>query len=250
MEARIIQKQGIQVVFLIDTNQFYENRGNKKLLNNAFRAITISILRMLTYLANREDIERNKFAWGCQFFKIPLNTHFYSRRSVFREFTRNAFEDFEKQLEEEIFLSGKQKTNQKQEGFEVSPAFSLKYALHDASLEYRWDELVLASPQKVAKHYARKSSVTKSSENDLQTKFVFALLPCPLTSSDLECFCEHRSQFTTSFLKRTLINTGKQDSYLFDSLKASLFWLDTRNLWSLNVTVSTTSEQDRLSEVS
>ncbi|PIK37303.1 hypothetical protein BSL78_25863 [Apostichopus japonicus] len=168
---------------------------------------------------------------------------------MFREFTRNAFFDFEKQLEEEINIasgksSGKSKQKQKR-GFEVSPAFSLKYALHDACLEYRWDELIISSPQKASKSRRERSNVKKDEHDQQQTKFVFAFLPCPISLYDLEQFCEHKSNFSTSYLKKTLINTGKQESHLFDLLKASLFWLDTRNLWeSKQILTVTQSDLD------
>lgn len=182
-----------KVVFLIDRG-LEPSKGNFICIN-----IHLTCLRILTYFAHASytlDIKPSVF-WGFKFYESRKRncTHLY-KQNPFYEYSINKFQEFEKELYENLHNEFDVLKSRKNVSPNTFPGDCFRDALQEIISDYQWDRPELFSPAKLKDRtfgsktnyiivfsYSANIINENSFENiDLEKRFIDMLLPDTLKS--------------------------------------------------------------------
>ncbi|XP_038078627.1 treslin-like [Patiria miniata] len=219
-----------KVAFLIDARRRITPTDKPIEVDTFSRGVRLCVLKLLSYFTHVRDDSQRAIAnlrWG---FKV-FHSYDYPpcKRDYLKQLSLKNFQDFEDQLSgdlEGLALSVRGKRAPKTP--QVLTATSLRQALDDVIHDFQWDGPDVCSPVKrSAAPSPRKAS--RSQGSNLLSKCVFLMMPCPVSRSGLEEFCDFGPDDplprTSEFLEMILPASGSQQ--IFQDQKIALFWIDT-----------------------
>ncbi|XP_033634383.1 uncharacterized protein LOC117295757 [Asterias rubens] len=226
------------------------------------QGVRLCVLKLLSYFAHcRDDGEQaiQNLRWGLKMF------HSYDyppcKRDYLKELNIKNFQDFEEQLAGDLdALSSSIRGKRAPKTPQVLTATSVRQALDDVIHDFQWDGPDVSSPVKMVSptnsRTRRKPSHHHGPNANKQfhksctnfSKCVFLFMPCPVSRSELEEFCDFGPDdllpSKSEFLEM-VVPSGR--SYrTFQDQNIALFWIDSSPWMSANLK----RDQDGLSVIS
>ena len=231
---------GFQIVFLVDSNPSFW--GHKSKAEYARSTIRLCVLKLLNYFSNLVKWKQTTLRWGYKFFVSNSLSHHFERHE-FKEFSINAFEEFEnlvlKKLDESFRRHGEHEQNKNhvhenidRDNDEVSSsknppvgAKCVSCALTNTVHDFQWIKPDVSSPVKIK---SRGNLVSGDDNSEGTRNIVFLLSFCPCDDVSISSFIGENAVTLDSF------NNLIMPAVLFKEFKERcnirLFWVNIGSL--------------------
>ena len=206
------------------------------------RGVRLCVLKLLSYFAHTRDDSQQAIEhlrWGLKVF------HSYDyppcKRDYLKELSLKNFQDFEEQIASDLeALSSSIRGKRAPKTPQVLTATSVRQALDDIIHDFQWDGPDVCSPVKtvVSSLMSRTRAISTHGQmsnkqlpqsSKTTSKCVFLLMPCPVSRSELEEFCDFGPDDplpTKSEFLEMIVPSGSSHQ-TFQDQDIALFWIDT-----------------------
>ncbi|XP_022111195.1 treslin-like [Acanthaster planci] len=225
------EERNFKAAFLIDTRRQITSKERPLEADTFSRGVRLCVLKLLSYFTHIRDHSQQAIThlrWG---FKV-FHSYDYPpcRRDYLKQLSVRNFQDFEDQLSGDLEgLASSIRGRRAPKTPQVLTATSVRQALDDVLHDFQWDGPDVCSPVKRSSAPSPRRGLRMRGSNCQLSKCVFLMMPCPVSRSEMEEFCDFGPDDplprTSEFLEMVLPTSGAQQ--IFQDQNIALFWIDT-----------------------